>query len=131
MGMVLRRRTTTLLVVAALACTGIGLAASCCALWHRPETRIPALFAWIAAGRLVHAIGGERLSLASLFFASLFSLPMVGMALALYEAHERWGVSTEACVLAMLLVVVLFGLIFMRALVSAGSASDPYEDDTP
>jgi hypothetical protein len=124
----LRRRTSSLLLHASLACAVVTLAFAIVAWSGRPETRIPTLLGWCLAGACVVAFAGEGVSRANVIFAALFSLPIVSTVVATYEVHMRWGVSMSWGLLALVVVLALHGAIFLRALIAAGGADYPYDD---
>lgn len=114
-----------------LACTVttvIALVLGGVALVFRPETRLPALAAWVFLAVGLQRLEGSRLSRESALFASGFTLPLVLAGLAAYEMRTRWALSSDVCFALIAGVVVLFGAVFIRALIASGSADYPYDD---
>ena len=124
----LRRRTSNVLMLAVAATTIVALVFGGMALVYRPEARLPALAVWgfLAVG--MQRLEGSRFSRESALFAGAFTLPLVLVGLAAYEMRTRWAISTDLCFLLIAGVVVLFGAVFVRAMIASGSADYPYDD---
>ncbi len=124
----LRRRTSNVLMSAVAATTVVALILGGVALVYRPEARLPALAVWVFLAVGVQRLEGSRFSRESALFAGAFTLPLVLVGLAAYELRTRWAISTDICFLILACVVVLFGAVFVRALIASGSADYPYDD---
>jgi hypothetical protein len=122
---VLRRLTENILSSACLLSTVVVLLPAIAALVDRPETRWPALAAWILLAAGAHALTGERPSKGSVTFIALFTLPLTMTGVAVYELHERWQIPLVLCGSAIAVVFALFGLVLVRLMIAAGSADYP------
>ena len=124
----LRRVTSQILALTAIAIDGTGLMRAGLALLRNPGWRLPALVGWAAMAVAVHLFTGERATRQNLLLATLLGCLIAAPMVALLDLRTRLQLSTELLVAGVVAVLLLHVVILVRAIVASGSADSPYDE---